>query len=96
MEKKEQPTVAVPLLSMALLSAVPPSQALPRGCVFYATYPPVPSTHRRSPSPLRLAYAYDCSPASADTGARVRLCTERQRHTIRALLPRAGQTEDWP
>jgi hypothetical protein len=31
----------------------------------------------------------------ADTGARVRLCTERQRQTIRALLARAGQTEDW-
>jgi hypothetical protein len=25
----------------------------------------------------------------------VRLCTERQRQTIRALLGRAGQTEDW-
>ena len=31
----------------------------------------------------------------ADSGARVRLCTERQRQTIRALLGRAGQTEDW-
>jgi hypothetical protein len=25
----------------------------------------------------------------------VRLCTERQRQAIRALLPRAGQTERW-
>ena len=32
---------------------------------------------------------------SADSGVRVRLCTERQRQTIRALLGRAGQTEDW-
>jgi hypothetical protein len=31
----------------------------------------------------------------ADSGARVRLCTERQRQAIRALLGRAGQTEDW-
>jgi superfamily II DNA or RNA helicase len=31
----------------------------------------------------------------ADTGVRVRLCTERQRQAIRALLGRAGQTEDW-
>jgi hypothetical protein len=31
----------------------------------------------------------------ADAGARVRLCTERQRQAIRALLGRAGQTEEW-
>ena len=31
----------------------------------------------------------------ADSGARVRLCTERQRQAIRALLPRAGKTERW-
>jgi hypothetical protein len=31
----------------------------------------------------------------ADTGARVRLCTERQRQAMRALLGRAGQTEEW-
>jgi hypothetical protein len=31
----------------------------------------------------------------AENGARVRLCTERQRQAIRALLPRAGQTERW-
>jgi hypothetical protein len=31
----------------------------------------------------------------ADSGARVRLCTERQRQAIRVLLGRAGQTEDW-
>jgi hypothetical protein len=31
----------------------------------------------------------------ADTGARVRLCTERQRQAMRALLARAGQTEEW-
>jgi hypothetical protein len=41
-----------------------------------------------------------CAPDSAsatgaDTGARVRLCTERQRQAIRSLLRRAGQTEDW-
>jgi hypothetical protein len=30
-----------------------------------------------------------------DTEHRVRLCTERQRQAIRALLGRAGQTEDW-
>jgi hypothetical protein len=33
--------------------------------------------------------------AGADSGARVRLCTERQRQAIRVLLGRAGQTEDW-
>jgi hypothetical protein len=32
---------------------------------------------------------------SADTGERVRLCTERQRQAIRVLLGRARQTEDW-
>jgi hypothetical protein len=30
-----------------------------------------------------------------DSGVRVRLCTERQRQAIRALLGRAGQTEEW-
>jgi hypothetical protein len=30
-----------------------------------------------------------------DTGHGLRLCTERQRQAIRALLGRAGQTEDW-
>jgi hypothetical protein len=30
-----------------------------------------------------------------DTGHRVPLCPERQRQAIRALLGRAGQTEDW-
>jgi hypothetical protein len=32
---------------------------------------------------------------SADSGARVRLCTQRQRERIRMLLGRVGQTEDW-
>jgi hypothetical protein len=33
---------------------------------------------------------------AADSGHRVLLCTERQRQAIRALLGRAGQTEEWP
>jgi hypothetical protein len=46
---------------------------------------------------LLLAPSGDASEAAAgaDSGARVWLCTERQRQTIRALLGRVGQTEGW-
>jgi hypothetical protein len=40
------------------------------------------------------ADASEAAPAG-DTGHKVRLCTERQRQTIRALLGRVGQTEHW-